>query len=176
MVNKITRKIYLPVLVAVIISGCQATGTINTGGSPTPAPTATSVPTPTPTATPGTKTETFEALSNSTIKNGQVTSGNNIVFRYTQSVDPIPMAVDDEYANTVIFEITKNEKDNFTYENGELAIINAYIIHSCFCAPDTTAPKPLLKGKITGTKLNNDTWKIDGTNDIVNFSGEFKIK
>src|SRR5437868_1475213 len=103
---KITKKKWVPVLLAVLISGCQTT--ITTGGSPTPSPTAT--------PTPGIKTETFEVLPDSKIENGTITSGNNYVFKYYAAVDPIPMAVDDEYTDTFIFEISKNEKDSFTYE------------------------------------------------------------
>jgi len=192
---KTVKVVCAPVSLAVIMFGCNPSINVtnnNNGTSPTPAqtvepypgqtstplpsPTASTGVTPGPSATPGTKTGIFEIMTKVTIKTGVISAGNNSVFKYYQAVDPIPMAVDDEYANTVIFEITPSEKDNFTYENADLAKINAYTMHSCFCPPDITAPKALLKGKITGTKINSETWKIDGTNDVANFSGEFKVK
>lgn len=119
------------------------------------------------------KTEISEVTQNSDLQETQIISGNNYVFRYSMSVDPIPSAIDDEYADTVLFSVDKNSVDNFSFQDNYLSKVKALYEHQCFC-PRT--PEPLTKGSIKGKKIDSKTWRVDGNFDKIKFSVDFKLK
>jgi len=86
----------------------------------------------------------------------EVTTGNNLVFKFLNFEDPLPDAVDDEQTTIVYFEIDpettefKIEEEDF---DGAKAVIGV--------GASTRFIEKITEGSITGTKISENEWKID---------------
>ncbi len=87
----------------------------------------------------------------------KIESGENLVFKYYFQKEDNENISDDEYSESIIFEIDA-DLDHFSYTDEELSSINAYFNKSCFCPIDGSIS--IVKGTIQGTKIDNLTWEI----------------
>ena len=83
--------------------------------------------------------------------------GTNTVFRYYfQAADEEDIA-DDEYAESIYFEVN-GSLESFSYTDVELRELNLFIRRACFCAStDLVFPET---GTVTGTKSSNGNWDL----------------
>ncbi len=87
----------------------------------------------------------------------KIESGENLVFEYYFQKEDNEDIADDEYSESIIFEINPDLED-FSYTDNELSSINTYFDKSCFCLIEGSIP--IAKGTIQGNKIDNHTWEI----------------
>ncbi len=87
----------------------------------------------------------------------QVTTGDNLVFKYRYAEEADPDIADSGYAETIIFEIDPS-LESFSYSDEELSTINAYFDRFCFCAFEGSIP--IVDGIIEGAKVSNRKWTV----------------
>lgn len=107
---------------------------------------------------------------NSYIKWANIKDGNNLVFEYHFIADDDEQIADDEYSETIRFEIDPT-LDEFTYTDNSLENINTTLTKYCFCwfqLSDSKSAKP--KGTISGKKVSENEWEINL--DIIFFGDE----
>ena len=103
---------------------------------------------------------TITSLEDSYMKYGSVESGENLVFEYNYIFDDNEQIADDEYSETIRFELNP-ELDNFNYTNEELLDINLVLSKYCYCyfpLDETKNITPI--GTISGEKTSENTWLI----------------
>ena len=115
------------------------------------------------------------------MKYGSIDDGKNLVFEYRfDAYDEIQIA-DDEYAETIQFEIDSNLQ-SFSYSNEELLNTNLVFTKHCFCYfPNDESKDVDPVGVITGEKLSNSEWRISINVTFYggqqrSISGNFKLK
>ena len=101
-----------------------------------------------------------------------INPGNKLVFLYQYINDPCGMAYDAGYRESVVFEVPA-DANSFSFGNKELKNANAYHRIECFC-PNTNA-RPVTEGSLTGYKLSNATWHVQGTITIPGSSNVISI-
>ena len=103
------------------------------------------------------------------MKYGVVEKGEKTVFTYRFDAKDNEEIADDEYGETIQFEIETGLTE-FSYSNTELPEIALVFTKYCFCyfplEPSKNVP-PM--GSISGQKISNHRWKI---NINVTFYGE----
>lgn len=107
---------------------------------------------------------------NSYINWANIKNGNNLVFEYHFIADDDEQIADDEYSETIRFEINPT-LDEFTYTDNSLENINTTLTKYCFCwfqLSDSKSAKS--KGTIHGKKVSENEWKINL--DIIFFGDE----
>jgi len=87
----------------------------------------------------------------------KIESGENLVFNYYFQKEDNENIADDEYSESIIFEIDP-ELEHFSYTDNELLSINAYFNKSCFCLINGSIP--IIKGTIKGDKVDDLTWEV----------------
>lgn len=115
-----------------------------------------------------TYTYSFTEKSKLTISNvegtymnfGSIEEGENLVFEYRfEAYDEVQIA-DDEYAETIRFEI-ESQLENFNFTNAELLSTNLVFTKHCFCYfpfDELKNIEPI--GVISGEKISNNEWNI----------------
>ncbi len=103
-----------------------------------------------------------------TIKQGEDNDSVNIypkmgvgkmwVVQYSYLAPEYPQMTDDEYYESLIFQLAPPKGNRFMLKDEDLVKANTVFQKSCFCA-DRGYFK-ISKGAITGTRINNTTWKI----------------
>jgi len=88
----------------------------------------------------------------------EITSGDMTVFQYYYTVDPEPMAIDDEYEHVILFEVSVGT-DEFLLSGNDLDRANAMFGNFCFCS--AVGYFPITSGCIKGQKMNKGEWHID---------------
>jgi len=113
--------------------------------------------------TPELSTYEFYTDSNMVFTNNQgfetvsIEPGTNSVFKYSFTAEEDENIADDEYTETLYFEVD-GSLDNFSYSNGELRGLNLAIRRLCFC-PNVDFIFPQV-GTVTGSKQSNGNWDI----------------
>ncbi len=114
------------------------------------------------------------------MKFGSVDSGNKVVFQYEFIADDEVDIADDEYTETIMFEIDR-KLTSFSYADDELLEINAILSSYCYCFfPITDEKDTAPTGIISGEKISDYEWDIliDVTfygDDDRTISGRFKL-
>jgi len=111
----------------------------------------------------------ISSSEDSYIKYGVVKKGEKTVYTYRFDAKDNEEIADDEYGETIQFEIETGLTE-FSYSNTELSEIALVFTKYCFCyfplEPSKNVP-PM--GSISGQKISNHRWKI---NINVTFYGE----
>ena len=88
----------------------------------------------------------------------EIISGSNIVFEYEYEANEKKNIADDEYFETILFEIHP-DSTIFSFTDGDLQNVNAVFRRSCFC------PLPFAvrieKGTISGMQDENGKWSVE---------------
>jgi len=123
----------------------------------------------------------ISTIEESYLKYGTIEDGENLVFEYRfDAYDEVQIA-DDEYAETIKFEID-SELESFNYSNDELLNTNLVFSKHCFCYfpyDELKDVNPI--GIITGEKLSNNEWEITINvtfygDEQRTINGNFKLK
>jgi hypothetical protein len=115
------------------------------------------------------------------MKYGIIESGENLVFEYRFDAYDEEQIADDEYSETIRFEID-SKLDKFSYSDDELLNIKAVFTPYCFCYLPLTESKNVdPKGTISGEKTSNNEWKIKINitfygDEVKVIHGNFKLK
>lgn len=112
---------------------------------------------------------------------GSIESGENLVFEYIFEAHDEENIADDEYSETIRFEIDPT-LEQFSYSDDELLNIKTVFTQYCYCyfaLTDSKNVNPI--GTISGEKISENEWKINinvtfygDEEKIVN--GDFKLK
>ncbi len=84
-------------------------------------------------------------------------SGDNLVFEYRFVGAQRDLVADDEFVETILFEIDP-QTNSFSLENSELQTINAFYQQFCFC--QQAGSIAIDNGTISGAKIDDDSWQI----------------
>ena len=99
-------------------------------------------------------------LENSYLKFGNIITGNKTVFEYRFDADDNEQIADDEYSETIRFQIDPN-LDSFHYENSEMENSKITFSKYCYCYFPLEASKNVSpKGRIEGVKISDSKWNI----------------
>jgi len=88
----------------------------------------------------------------------KIRSGEHLVFTYYFQKEEHPDISDDEYAESIIFEINPN-LSTFSYADDELMSVNSYFDKYCFCVIEGSIQ--ISKGTIKGVKIDDQTWNVE---------------
>jgi len=103
---------------------------------------------------------TISTLEDSYMKYGIVEEGENLVFEYRFDADDEEQIADDEYGETIRFEID-SELNEFSYSNTELSDIDLVFTKYCYCYFPMDESKDIEPtGMISGQKISSDKWRI----------------
>ncbi len=109
------------------------------------------------------KNSTLKITSNDALymKYGIVEKGENVVFEYRFDAHDDKEIADDEYSETIRFEIDAN-LNKFSYLNEELETSKVVFTKYCFCSFENDITKNVNPtGKISGKKTSKNQWEID---------------
>lgn len=95
----------------------------------------------------------------------QVTNGNNWVFQYTYQAAEQTEIADDEFSETVVFELTPTHRKKINQKIAKTKHAFIYL-KSCYCLD--AGPLAIQKGLIKGYKLNANTWHFELTIEVPN--------
>ena len=84
--------------------------------------------------------------------------GNKLVFMYTFSAKESEGVADDEYFESIIFEITPPKGASFSIKTAQFEKAKVVYNRGCFCAD--AGLRQLYEGAITGKKIAPDTWHV----------------
>lgn len=87
----------------------------------------------------------------------EIREGNDMVFYASFVEEDDPFIADDEYSERILIQVPATDTD-FLYEGDAIADLNIYVLPSCFCPPEIGEA---WGGKIAGTKLADNTWKLE---------------
>jgi hypothetical protein len=114
----------------------------------------------------------IETSDGSYMKYGNIQEGSNLVFEYEFSAEDAVNIADDEYSESIRFEINPLLTE-FNYEGSELSDIEAVFSKSCFCFFDYDSDKDVPPtGTISGEKISNTEWNI--SIDVTFYGDEHK--
>ncbi len=105
--------------------------------------------------------------SSTYMKESEIASGDYTVFEYQFTHDDDPLIADDEYTETISFQIP-SDITSFSYNTSQLEALDLVLTKYCYCLFDDReyiAPT----GTIKGTKVGTNLWYIEM--DVV-FYGE----
>ena len=97
----------------------------------------------------------------------KISQGNNWVFQYTYKAADLPEIADDEFAETVVFELNPTSKNKIKQKISKTKHAFIYL-KSCYCKD--AGPIEIKKGTIKGYKLNPNTWHFELTLEIPNLT------
>lgn len=99
----------------------------------------------------------------------KIDAGNIWVVQYSYQAPEYPQMTDDEYYESLMFQIAPPKGKRFVLKDVDLVKANTVFQKSCFCA-DRGYFK-ISKGTITGTRINSTTWKITATYTVPSKNG-----
>lgn len=103
---------------------------------------------------------TVTSSEDSYMKYGAIETGENLVFEYKFDAHDEEHIADDEYSETIRFEIDP-QLEQFSYTDDQLLNIKAVFTQYCFCYFALTESKNVNpKGTISGEKISENEWKI----------------
>ena len=112
--------------------------------------------------------KTFEAKTNQAIvlkdngANGiyaEITDkSNSVMFEYKYIASQNDAMSDDEYTETLAFNIVPDKTGKFTLKGGDLQKAQGYFYKGCFCMD--RGYMPIVDGIITGAKLSKTVWYV----------------
>lgn len=112
-------------------------------------------------------------IDDSYMKYGTVSTGDNLVFKYSFIADDEEEIADDEYSEFIHFEVDSS-LDSFLLEDTELETAKIILTKSCFCFfPDDEEKNVVPTGSISGEKIANDKWRI--TFDVTFYGDENRM-
>lgn len=115
------------------------------------------------------KTLVITSENDSYMQYGIIESGNNLVFEYKYEDYDDKDVADDEYVETIMFEIDPT-LEKFAYLDDDLAIIKPVYSKYCFCSfPNSEEKNVPPVGRITGRKISDKEWYIKV---VVTFYGD----
>jgi hypothetical protein len=123
----------------------------------------------------------IESYKGSYMQYATIESGENLVFEYRFIAQDEEKIADDEYSETIRFEIDTNI-NKFSYSDDELLDIKAVFTQYCHCGfPPSESKNVNPKGTISGEKISNKEWRvrINTTfygNEKKDIEGVFKLK
>lgn len=155
------------IMIPLLILGCNTSVTVNPSTSPSSTSTPSSMvsATPSPASSPASNLLS-EVYANSDIQDDKIVSGNRYVFKYSNYIDPIPEAADDEYTTELIFAVDKSTVENFNLQNSsDFTASKAVLKRYCFCAPVSVTQQMVVSGQIKGTgSITSSTWNVEAIN------------
>ncbi len=86
-----------------------------------------------------------------------VEEGDFLVFQYTHAIAQCDNILDDEWAEELSFEV-KDSLDSFNYTDATLNQAKCFVRESGAWVNGQT--NPIMKGSISGTKQNENTWDV----------------
>ena len=114
----------------------------------------------------------IEIGSENNISVAKIKEGEKTVFRYIFNTEGSPNISDDEIKNILVFEIPSNI-NQFKFVNKEILKASAYYRSICFCADVSNIA--IEEGKISGEKIDSNTWKVYVDIIISNEFGDNKV-
>jgi hypothetical protein len=102
-----------------------------------------------------------------------LTQGNKTVFRIINSTEGDTGIADDEFTNTLIFELDEAQ-NSFSVENDELGLLKVHYRQYCFCSE--TEFKAVMAGCLQGEKQSDNSWIIQGNLLVVYSKGNANVK
>lgn len=109
-------------------------------------------------------------IDGSYMKFGTISTGENLVFKYSFIRDDDEQIADDEYAEFIHFEVDSN-LDNFLIKDDELETAKTILTKYCFCFfSDDDEKNVIPAGSISGEKIATNKWKI--TFDVTFYGDE----
>ncbi len=102
----------------------------------------------------------------------KISEGKKWVLEYKYTAPENPDIADDEYSETFTFQIKKPCGKRFKIT--DLKKANAIFLKSCFCA-DRGYSK-ITEGKITGKKIDKNTWEITATYMVGSMQKSFSVQ
>lgn len=102
-----------------------------------------------------------------------VSDGSKIVFRMINETEGDSGIADDEFTNTLVFELDEFQ-NSFSVADEELALMRMYYRVVCFCSE--TDFMPVTSGCLQGEKGIDGLWNVQG-NIIVSYEyGDVNVK
>lgn len=106
--------------------------------------------------------------------------GENLVFEYEYINFGRNEMADDEYSETIIFEIPR-EVSSFEYIDDEIKDTKMHFTQFCYCVPEGSFE--ISQGFLKGSKNDDNLWQIsfdvtfnrNDTENSRNFSGNFSL-
>lgn len=106
------------------------------------------------------------------MKYAVIESGENLVFEYRFDAEDDEQIADDEYSETIRFEVASN-LDEFSFIDTGLNTIKSTFTKYCFCYFENSEEKNVPpKGSISGKKISDSKWDI--TIDVTFYGDEQK--
>lgn len=100
------------------------------------------------------------SLEGSYLKLANIEIGNDLVFEYRFDADDEESIADDEYSETIKFQIDAS-LENFFYQNIELSATKITFTKYCFCYFPLEISKNINPfGTLEGTKISDTEWEI----------------
>lgn len=99
-----------------------------------------------------------------------IQEGDQLVFEYRYDYYEDAMLVDDEYSETIRFEVDANATE-FSYQTEELNANKATLTRYCYCHFALEGLDITPQGKISGKKIADNEWEV--TMDVL-FHGSEK--
>lgn len=88
----------------------------------------------------------------------QIVEGTNVVFQYDIAFAECEWILDDEYGETVTFELRKDQ-NKIDLHDSELSSIT--MVYNEWGAWANSRKVPVQKGRLTGEKVKSNVWLID---------------
>lgn len=100
-------------------------------------------------------------------------SGDKNVFLMETETEGEPNIADDEFKNTLVFELDESQ-NSFSVDGNALSDMNVYFKRTCFCTE--VEFKPVATGCLQGEKQTDGTWFVQGNLTISYSWGDFEVK
>lgn len=104
----------------------------------------------------------LEIVSNNASEQwANIKDGDNLVFEYHFVFDDELMIADDEYSESIRFEVDAGLTD-FSYNPSDLETLKVTLTRACFCLFSKDADYKFISptGNITGKKLSETQWEV----------------
>jgi hypothetical protein len=99
-------------------------------------------------------------LEGTYMKHSNIQPGGDFVFEYRYVYDDNEIIADDEYSETIRFQIDPN-LESFDYTDAEMNSTNITFSKICYCYfPYESARNVAPKGTMEGTKISETEWRI----------------
>ncbi|MFK7948955.1 MAG: hypothetical protein AB8G11_15280 [Saprospiraceae bacterium] len=100
-------------------------------------------------------------------------SGDKNVFQMVTQTEGDPMIADDEYTNSLVFELDESQ-NSFSVDGSALSDMNVHFKRSCFCSE--VEFKPIAVGCLQGEQQTDGSWFVQGNLTVSYSWGDFDVK
>ncbi|MFI1770758.1 hypothetical protein [Thalassobellus citreus] len=94
------------------------------------------------------------------LKSGVISDGNKVVFEYTYVAADDEQIADDEYSESIFFEIDSS-LDSFYFEGDDMLNAKTTLSKYCFCHFQDEEKNVVSVGFISGEKISDNRWNIN---------------